>query len=63
MPNAGTAPFIKKGKRKESIHLTSPRIALKDLDLSTQLATKNQIEDLKLSVYNPKGIILPKDWT
>ncbi|MDB2613792.1 hypothetical protein N9Y92_01375 [Chlamydiales bacterium] len=55
--------FIRKGKRKGSIQRTSSRVALKDLDLSTQLSIKTQLDDMKLSVYNPTGITLPGGWT
>ena len=53
--------FIKKGSRKGSVQLTSPRVALEHLDLSTQLAITTQLENLNLSVYNPKGTSLPKE--
>jgi hypothetical protein len=46
--------FIKKGDRKGSVQLTSPRIALEHLNLSTQLAVKYQLDDLKLGFYKPK---------
>lgn len=55
--------FFKAGKRKGSYQLITTRIALKDLDISSQFAIRKQLADLKLSVYNPSGIKPPKEWT
>lgn len=46
--------FIKKGSRKGSVQLTSPRVVLEALNLSTQLAVKSQLDDLKLDLYKPE---------
>lgn len=56
--------FIKKGKRKGSIQLISRKFVVKNLDLSTQLAIKDQLADMQLYVYRPQGMNnFPKEWT
>ncbi|MCP5507107.1 MAG: hypothetical protein H7A37_02235 [Chlamydiales bacterium] len=55
--------LIKGGSGPGRIQLTKTKVLLEDFDFNTQLAIQKQIDDLKLSVYNPSGIKLPKEWT
>lgn len=56
--------FIKKSDSGPGrIQLTRPKVLLEDFDFNTQFAIQKQIADLKLSIYNPSEINLPKEWT
>ena len=56
--------FIKKSNTGPGrIQLTKQKILLNDFDFSTQIAIQKQLSNLKLNVYNPSGIKLPKEWT